>query len=147
MAGVRRISQADVVRPCRFSYIRVCKKTSLRQNELGGEIVAAKGRHLGEFEELVLLSVRWLREQATVLAIKELMARVAERDASLGAIYAALDRAERKGLSESSLGDAEARAGGRPKRFYRLTEAGEEALAHSRGVRETFWSSAGEAAS
>jgi PadR family transcriptional regulator PadR len=98
-----------------------------------------KGKHLGEFEELVLLSVRQLGADASVLAIKSLLGEAADRKASLGAIYAALDRAERKGLSLSELGDALPERGGRARRFYELTAAGESALVDSRRVREALW--------
>ena len=104
-----------------------------------------KGKHLGEFEELVLLAVRRLEDEATVLAIKDQLARFANRAASLGAIYAALDRAQRKGLSLSKLGEALPEPGGRPRRFYVLTEAGEGALIETRGAREALWSRPEEA--
>ena len=63
-----------------------------------------KGDNLGEFEELVFLAVRGLGEEATGSAIQALIEREAGRRASLGAIYAALDRGHRKGLVESWLG-------------------------------------------
>lgn len=103
-----------------------------------------KGKHLGEFEELVLLAVRHLGTDASVLAIKNLLDTAARRKASLGAIYAALDRAERKGLSESRLGEALPEPGGRARRYYALTAAGESALAESRSVREQLWLGPGE---
>ena len=99
-----------------------------------------KGERLGEFEELVLLCVRQLGEDAHGVAIQELLAQTTSRDATLGAIYAALDRAQRKGLADSWLGEPTAVRGGRAKRHYRVSEAGEDALRESRRVRELLWS-------
>jgi DNA-binding PadR family transcriptional regulator len=99
-----------------------------------------KGERLGEFEELILLCVRQLGDDAHGAGILEMLARDAEREATLGAIYAALDRAHRKGWVESWLGEPTATRGGRAKRHYALTREGESALAESRTVRERLWS-------
>lgn len=99
-----------------------------------------KGERLGEFEELVLLCVRQLGEEAHGTGIQGLLAESAGREVTLGAIYSALDRAHRKGLAESWLGEPTPVPGGRAKRHYGLTTAGEEALEESRRVRERLWS-------
>jgi len=106
-----------------------------------------KGDNLGEFEELVLLAVRKLRGRATGSAIQQLLEREAHRRASLGAIYAALDRGHRKNLVESWLGEPEAVPGGRSRRHYALTREGAAALRESRRVREALWRVSGKAAS
>jgi PadR family transcriptional regulator, regulatory protein PadR len=106
-----------------------------------------KGRNLGEFEELVLLAVRGLGDEATGSTIQEVIRDTARRRASLGAIYAALDRGHRKGLVESWLEEPGAGAGGRARRHYRLTASGERALRESRRVREAMWRAAREARS
>ena len=98
-----------------------------------------KGDRLGEFEELVLLCVRHLGADAHGSGIQELLARVAGREAALGAIYAALDRTQRKGLSRSWKGEPTRARGGRAKRYYAVTPAGEAALRESRGIRERLW--------
>jgi hypothetical protein len=54
-----------------------------------------KGAHIGEFEELVLLAIQGLAEDAYGVAIKLLLDRETRRDVSLGAVYAALDRLQR----------------------------------------------------
>ena len=105
-----------------------------------------KGNHLGEFEELVLLAVRQLGEDANVIAIRDVLSQAASRSASLGAIYAALDRAQRKGLTDSWLGESLPERGGRARRYYALTEEGETALSESRRVREAMWTVPGEVA-
>ena len=98
-----------------------------------------KGDRLGEFEEIVLLAVRQLGADAHGANIQELLAEQAEREVALGAIYTVMDRAQRKGLSESWLGEPTAERGGRAKRHYGLTDEGEEALRRSREVREQLW--------
>jgi len=98
-----------------------------------------KGERLGEFEELVLLCVRRLGDEAHGSGIQELLALSAGREVTLGAIYAALDRAQRKGLADSWLGEPTATRGGRAKRHYSVTPAGESALRESRLIRDRLW--------
>lgn len=102
-----------------------------------------KGEKVGEFEELVLLCVRSLGEDAHGVNIQEMLLREAGRRSALGAIYAALDRAERKGFVRSWLGQATPVRGGRRKRHYGLTRVGEYELSESRRVRDALWRSAG----
>ncbi len=94
---------------------------------------------LGEFEELVLLSVCNLTENAYGVTIKQTLAELAQRNASVGAIYAALDRLERKGFVTSWVGGATAERGGRRKRYYEVTSAGLAVLRDVRAVREQLW--------
>ena len=98
-----------------------------------------KGERLGEFEELVLLAVRSLGDDAHGASVQEVLAEQAAREVTLGAIYAALDRAQRKGLADSWLGEPTATRGGRAKRHYRVTPEGVAALEESRRVREFLW--------
>jgi DNA-binding PadR family transcriptional regulator len=98
-----------------------------------------KGERMGEFEELVLLSVRQLGEEAHGVGVQTLLAGTTGREVTLGAIYSALDRAQRKGMADSWLGEPTSVRGGRAKRHYRVTEAGEEALRESRRVRDLLW--------
>lgn len=99
-----------------------------------------KGRHLGEFEEVVLLSVRALDDRSYSVSIQELLEDEAGRSTSLGAIYAVLDRLQRKGLVSSEIDDS---GDGRPKRRYALTDEGVQELEHAREVREKLWEAAG----
>ncbi len=98
-----------------------------------------KGERLGEFEELILLCVRKLGEEAHGAAIQEVLSERAGRDVTLGAIYAALDRAQRKGFADSWLGEPTAVRGGRAKRHYALTPGGLDALEESRRIRDLLW--------
>jgi DNA-binding PadR family transcriptional regulator len=101
-----------------------------------------KGERLGEFEELVLLGVRRLGDEAHGSAIQEVLEEQAGREVTLGSIYTALDRAQRKGMADSWLGEPTPQRGGRARRHYRVTPAGEDALRESRRVRERLWADA-----
>ncbi len=102
-----------------------------------------KGERLGEFEELVLLCVRGLGEDGAYGAgIQGALAEEGGREVTLGAIYAALDRTQRKGFTDSWLAEPTAKRGGRAKRHYRVTMEGEAALRESREIRERLWRSA-----
>jgi DNA-binding PadR family transcriptional regulator len=101
-----------------------------------------KGERLGEFEEMVLLCVRRLGDESYGAAVQEELAASAGREATLGAIYAALDRMIRKGFVTSWLGEPSPERGGRAKRHYAVEPAGESALRESRSVRERLWTRA-----
>jgi DNA-binding PadR family transcriptional regulator len=90
---------------------------------------------LGEFEELVLLAIMSLRENAYGVSIREVIETRAERPTSYGAIYATLDRLEKKGYVRSSLGEATAERGGRAKKYYSLAAAGVKAINDTRRAR------------
>ena len=83
---------------------------------------------LGEFEELVLLTIGALQDNAYGVSIKNEIEGKTERRASIGALHSALNRLEKKGFVHSSLGGAKAERGGRRKRYYTITQAGEHAL-------------------
>jgi DNA-binding PadR family transcriptional regulator len=95
--------------------------------------------YLGEFEQMVLLSIMRLREEAFGLAIKDELESTAGRSPSSGALYTTLDRLERKGLLESYAGDSSSERGGRPRRYVKLTPAGQEMLARSRSTLLALW--------
>lgn len=98
-----------------------------------------KGDHLGEFEELVLLAVQGLGDEAYGVPIKLLLDRETSRDVSIGAVYAALDRLEHKGLVTSSQTAGPAVRGGRSRRSFVVTRTGRAALHSVRRVRERLW--------
>ncbi len=97
---------------------------------------------IGEFEELILLAINAAGKETAVVEVQEALRTDAGRRASMGAIYSALERLERKGFADSRLGEPTARRGGKRKRYYRLTAAAELALAELRSVRERLWSRA-----
>jgi len=88
----------------------------------------AKGESLGEFEHLVLLAVLRLGAEAYGMRVRREIAERTDRDVSIGAVYATLDRMEAKGLVKSEMGPSTPERGGRAKRSFRLTGAGAEAV-------------------
>lgn len=99
-----------------------------------------KGTHLGEFEELTLLLVLILEEDAYVLKIKEELYQQANRSMTLGSLHSTLSRLESKGYLESEMKGASKARGGRRKRVYMLTAAGKGAVNTARELRQKLWS-------
>jgi len=91
--------------------------------------------YLGNFEEIVLLAVLRLGEQAYGAKIRQTVAEATERDVSIGAVYATLDRLERKGYLKSWQGEATPERGGRAKRYFRVEGAGVQALSDTNAAR------------
>lgn len=89
------------------------------------------GDVLGEFEQLVLLAVLRLEDEAYGAGISRELREKAGRDASPGAIFTTLERLEARGLVRSRYGEPTPERGGRRKRYYRLRSAGQRALARS----------------
>lgn len=95
--------------------------------------------NLGEFEELVLLMIALLKEDAYGLGICDEIKKQTERTAAIGAVHATLSRLETKGFVESSLGDPTKERGGRRKRLFTLTAFGKKALVQSRDTKVNIW--------
>lgn len=98
-----------------------------------------KGTYLGEFEELVLLSVGILFDDAYGLAIADELERQTGRNVMISSVHKALVRLEKKGYLKSRMGGSTATRGGRDKRLYQLTQAGKSVLAESRELRNGMW--------
>jgi DNA-binding PadR family transcriptional regulator len=94
---------------------------------------------LGEFEQLVLLAVVRLEGAGYGVSLRRELERRTGRSVSIGALYATLDRLERKGYVSSRTGRPRASRGGRARRHYRVEDAGARALAHSRKMLEAMW--------
>jgi PadR family transcriptional regulator PadR len=84
--------------------------------------------NLGEFEQMILLAILRLRDDAYGVAIRAELADRARRNVAPGALYTALDRLETKGLLMSRMSDPTPQRGGRAKRLVTVTAAGVEAL-------------------
>lgn len=87
-----------------------------------------KGDTLGEFEQVVLLAILRLEDDAYGVTIRQEIAARTGREVSLGAVYATLDRLEEKELVRSKLAGATAERGGRSKRYFKVTPAGVTAV-------------------
>ncbi len=86
---------------------------------------------LGDFEQLVLLGVLRLDDEAYGAAIRQEIHARSGRDVSINAVYTTLDRLESKGLLRSWVGEPTAQRGGRRRKFYALKPAGTAALRHA----------------
>ena len=103
-----------------------------------------KKTRLGEFEELVLLTVVVLGEEAYGVEIKrELEERLNER-LSVGSIQSALKRMEDKGFLTSEFGEATQKRGGKRKRIYAATPYAHQVLHEIKTVRAKLWSTINE---
>lgn len=98
-----------------------------------------KGTNLGEFEELVLLTVAALLEEAYSVAICDELSDHTGRSVKLGVVHAVLNRLEEKGFVKSELGEATKTRGGKRKRFYQVTTAGRAALVQAKAMRDQLW--------
>ncbi|HEY0655620.1 MAG TPA: PadR family transcriptional regulator [Chryseosolibacter sp.] len=99
-----------------------------------------KGTNLGEFEELVLLTIAALVNEAYSVGICDELEKRTGRATKLGVVHAVLNRLEEKGFVKSALGEATSVRGGKRKRFYSITSAGKAALLKSKEVRDQLWS-------
>ena len=95
--------------------------------------------YLGEFEELVLLTVAMFNGQAYGAVITQDIHQRTGRPVNLSAVHVALYRLEEKGLLSSHVGGATAERGGRRKRFFNITSLGISTLTEVRQVREELW--------
>jgi len=98
-----------------------------------------KGTYLGEFEELILLTVGVLNDNAYGLSVKNEVSQQADRKVTLSAVHAALSRLEEKGFLESELGEASSERGGKRKRLFKMTNLGREAIKATRSLRDQLW--------
>ena len=96
---------------------------------------------LGEFEEVVMLTVGILYKEAYGVAIIDEMERRLNRKVSLGALQTALRRLEGKGFLKSALGEASNVRGGKRKRFYALTSLGSRILKETQEQRMELYRS------
>ena len=94
---------------------------------------------LGEFEQLVLLAVARLGDQAYVVPILEEIAARTGREASHAAVYVALRRLEAKDLVASRLGEPTSERGGRAKRFLSLEPDAIARMRESRDALMSMW--------
>src|SRR5689334_17481136 len=99
-----------------------------------------KKYQLGEFEEIVLLTVGVLYDNAYGVSIKQDIETRLSRKVSVGALQTALKRLEDKGYLKSREGESTQERAGRPKRYFTMTALGKRALEYSRSVREELWS-------
>lgn len=100
--------------------------------------------YLGELEELVLLLVALLENEAYAVSIMEELNRQAGREISLSAVHAVLHRLEEKGFVRSRMGGASDERGGRRKRMFSITAYGRDVLEEQRNLRNLIWNQIGK---
>jgi DNA-binding PadR family transcriptional regulator len=98
-----------------------------------------KGTYLGEFEELVLLTVGILFGDAYGLAIVDELEKQTDRAIMISSVHKALVRLEDKGYLKSHMGGATETRGGRDKRLYTLTQSGIKVLNQSKEMRNSMY--------
>ena len=98
-----------------------------------------KGTHLGEFEELVLLTVAVLYDNAYGVAVQQEIKERSGRSVTISTVHAALKRLEQKGYARSEYGKATPQRGGRRKLLFQVTIAGKSALENSKTLRNNLW--------
>jgi PadR family transcriptional regulator, regulatory protein PadR len=84
---------------------------------------------LGQFEQLVLLATYLLRGEGYSVSIRDEVNARSSKRVMLGAVYVSLERLERRGLVSSHFAEPTPIRGGKAKRYFKVTPAGEKALA------------------
>ena len=95
---------------------------------------------LGEFEEVVILTIGILNNEAYSVLIKEEIESRLKRPVSMGALHTALKRLEDKGYLQSYSGEATVERAGRPKRYFEITALGKKAMQYTKETRDQLWS-------
>jgi DNA-binding PadR family transcriptional regulator len=95
--------------------------------------------YLGEFEELVLLTVAFLGEEAYGVTIREEIDKRTDRAISMGALHSTITRLEEKKYLRSWLGEPTRERGGRRKRYFEVTHQGKVALHEVKDLRDDLW--------
>ena len=98
----------------------------------------AKGEYLGEFEHLVMLALLRLADNAYGVTVRREIEERTDREVSIGAIYATLDRLESKGYVRSHVGKPTPERGGRAKRHFRVTARGIATINRTHDVIRTM---------
>lgn len=99
-----------------------------------------KKYHLGEFEEIVMLTIGVLYDEAYGVSIKKEIETRLKRNVSVGALQTALKRLENKGYLKSKEGEATEERAGRPKKYFQITALGKRAMEYTKNTRDELWS-------
>jgi PadR family transcriptional regulator PadR len=94
---------------------------------------------LGEFEEIVILTIAILHNGAYGVSIKNEIESRLGRNVSLGAMHTALVRLEDKGYIKAVDGEATEERLGRPRKYFQITALGRKAIAHAKSTRDALW--------
>ena len=97
---------------------------------------------LGGLERRVLMAIVYLCGRGYAVSIADEIKQRFGKPISLGAVYATVDRLEKKGLVDSVLGEPTAARGGKSKRFYNITAPGQRALFEAQEADNRLWAGA-----
>ena len=95
--------------------------------------------YIGELEEIILLMVVLLQEEAYGVAITQEIETQLKRKISISAVHTTLHRLSEKGYVSSFMGGATNERGGRRKRYFKITTAGANILQEIQEVRTHLW--------
>jgi DNA-binding PadR family transcriptional regulator len=95
--------------------------------------------YLGEFEQIVMLAILRLQDEAYAIPIREEIEAKTTRSVARGALYTALERLETKRCLRSRMSAPLAERGGRSRRYFTVTPAGLAALRTSRRALQELW--------
>ena len=95
---------------------------------------------LGEFEQMVLLAIAQLRNEAYAIPIVDEIERRTGRRVARAAVYITLRRLEEKGFVSSWMGDPTPERGGKSRRYVKLEAGGARALREARNAADRMWS-------
>ena len=98
-----------------------------------------KGTYLAEFEQVVLLALARIDDDAYGMTIYDEILSTTGRESSIPSVYVTLARMEEKGYVSSLTGEPTAKRGGRAKKYYRLETRGADALRRSRMLLDQLW--------
>lgn len=99
----------------------------------------SKQNYIGEFEQLILLALMQNNGKTWGSQIRLTLTEKIRRDTSIGALYATLERLEKKGFVQSELGEPTAQRGGRAKRYFEVTAKGKSVLSHTKANLDIMW--------
>ncbi|MEQ9466948.1 MAG: PadR family transcriptional regulator [Ekhidna sp.] len=105
-----------------------------------------KGTNLGELEELVMLSVGILYDDAYGLAIQKEIKERCKRSITISTVHSVTSRLEEKGYLSARYDGATPERGGRRKRLFQLTTSGKAAITRMKEMRDEMWKSMPEVA-
>lgn len=90
-------------------------------------------------EEIIMLAIWRLEDNAYGVTIADMLTRISGRKWVLGAVYVPLERLEKKGYISSRLGNATKKRGGRSKRLYKLSRKGLDAMIQTKTMEQSLW--------
>lgn len=97
-------------------------------------------KYLTRQEELVLLAVFRLKDNAYLISIQDHLDHFTSKAWSISSVYIPLNRLEKRGYLKTTIGEITEKRGGKAIKYYRLTQIGFKALAELEAVNEAMWS-------